>query len=344
MGLVRGVVLPSLRLLVWAVIAVALCVLAFGGDGADTAGTAVVEPSAGLGMQTVSVQPTDIASRIEVTGTVSADPAATVRSTAAGVVTRLHRAVGDTVGPGTPLLDVRVDLEPVEGAATTGPDGAVVQTPPRPRTRTVTVTAGSDGVVASIAVLKDQDVSVGTDVATISPGTLSVAAPLTQSQQFRLLAPPASAQAQARGGPAPFDCVGLTTGAAAAPGTGPGGGPPIDPMTGQLLEPSTAQVTCRVPPGTTVFAGMSVDLTIDTGSAQQVLAVPVSAVLGSVAQGTVWVVGPDGVPVERPVQLGLTDGERVQVTQGLVAGDEVLEFAPVDDAPVDDASGAPGPA
>lgn len=138
----------------------------------------------------------------------------------------MHRAVGDLVGPRTPLLDVRVTLEPAEGTTTTGPDGAVVVSAPRPRTRTVTLTAGNEGTLASLAVLKDQEVSVGTDVATVSPGTLSVSAPMTQSQQFRLLTPPASAQAQARGGPAPFACEGLSTSAATAPAPGPGGGPP----------------------------------------------------------------------------------------------------------------------
>ena len=121
-------------------------------------------------------------------------------------------------------------------------------------------------------------------------------APLTQAQQFRLLKPPATASAQAPGGPAPFDCTDVRTGAAESDSQSPA----IDPYTGMPQETPTAQVTCRVPAGTTVFAGMSVDLTIDTGSAKGVLLVPVSAVLGTVGEGKVWVMGDDGEPEERP--------------------------------------------
>ncbi|HVM29035.1 MAG TPA: hypothetical protein VM433_15360 [Mycobacteriales bacterium] len=339
MAVLRDVVFPGLRLVVWTVIAIALCVLAFGSGGSDgPAPGDPLQPVAGIGDSTVPVELGDIASVIELTGTVSADPAATVKSTAAGVVTRVHRKVGDQVGPATPLVDVRVSVE-TSGGTSVGPDGVPVAAPPVTRSRTVTVPAGSEGVLTTLSVLKDQEVSVGADLATVSPGTLSVSAPLTQDQQFRLLSPPATASAQARGGPAPFVCVDLTTGAAAGAQVGPGGGPPVDPMTGQVLEPSTAQVTCRVPAGTTVFAGMSVELTVDTGSVQQVPVVPVTAVLGSVAEGTVWVVGDDGTSSDRPVKLGLTDGERIQVTEGLAVGDQVLEFAPVDTA-----GARPGPA
>jgi hypothetical protein len=71
-------------------------------------------------------------------------------------------------------------------------------------------------------VLVDQVVAVGDRVAGISPGTLSVTATLTQDDQFRLLAPPSSAQVEAQGGPAPFTCTDLTLGAPAAADSGSG--------------------------------------------------------------------------------------------------------------------------
>ena len=332
-GTLRLIVFPALRLALWSVIAVALCVMAFGSREEASAGNPL-QPSVDLAPTTVMVAPGDIASTIEVTGTVAADPAAIVKSTAAGVVTRLHHAEGDAVEAGTPLLDVKVTLPPVEGTTVTAPDGTVTSTPPRERSRTVTVRAGSASTLATLTVLKDQEVSVGTDVATVSPGTLSVSAPLTQTQQFRLLTPPAVASAQAPGGPAPFECAKLSANAATT------SGPPVpDPYTGMPAEATTAQISCQVPAGTTVFPGMSVDLTIDTGSVQQVLVAPLSAVLGTVSEGTVWVVGPDGAPAERPVKLGLTDGEQVQITEGLVEGDEILEFTLVDS---DDSGAVPG--
>jgi multidrug efflux pump subunit AcrA (membrane-fusion protein) len=271
----------------------------------------------------------DITSSITVTGTVTADPAATVKATATGTVSKVHAKAGAAVKKGTKLFDVRVPLEPTEEKVVTAPDGTVTTTPPRDRFKTVTVTAGSTGRLASLSVLLDQEVSVGTDVATVSPGTLSVNAPLTQAQQFRLLKPPATASAQAPGGPAPFGCTHVRTGAAEDDTEQPA----IDPYTGMPQEASTAQVSCRVPAGTTVFAGMSVDLTIDTGSAKGVLLVPVSAVLGSIGEGKVWVMGEDGEATERAVTLGLTDGEQVEVTKGVAEGDQVLQFTPV---PLDD--------
>lgn len=333
-GFIRSVLFPGLRLIVWTVIAVALSVLAFGGGGsAPSAGP--VEPSAELGRRTITAEPGDISSAIELTGAVAADPVVTVRSTAAGLVSKVHRRVGEQLAPGMPLLDVRVTIEPVAPAPGALPDAA--------RTRTTTVLATSAGTVVSLAVLQQQEVSVGTDLATVSPGTLSVSAPMTQSQQFRLLKPPTTASAQASGGPAPFICGALSTAAAAATAAAGAGAQGVNPYTGQPLEQSTAQVTCRVPPGTTVFAGMSVDLTIDTGAAKQVLVVPVSAVQGTVANGTVWVVADGGEPVARQVKLGLTDGRKVEVTEGLRIGEQLLEFTLVapDDPPSPD--GPQGP-
>jgi len=326
-GVLRQVVLPSLRLLVWVVIAVALCVLAFGRDGAVATGGAL-QPTGGAGGSVVEAERADLTSSLVLTGTVAADPAATVRATAAGTVSRVRAQVGSAVEPGTPLIDVVQTLEPVEQPAVVAPDGTVTQRPARPRTKTVTVTAGSTGTLASLAVLQDQDVAVGTDVATVSPGTLSVTAPLTQAQQFRLLTPPASARAQATGGPAPFDCTDVRTGVPAA-AEGASAQPTTDPYTGMTTTPSTAQATCRVPAGTTVFAGMSVELTLELGTASGALVLPVTAVLGTVERGTAWVVGTDGEPAERELVLGLTDGTRVEVREGITEGEQVLEFAPV---------------
>ena len=61
------------------------------------------------------------------------------------------------------------------------------------------------------------------------------------------------------------------------------------------------------------------------------LVVPVTAVQGSVQQGNVWVVGADGAQEERAVVLGLTDGDQVEVREGLAEGDQVLQFVPVPD-------------
>lgn len=328
MGVVKGVVLPVLRLLVWGVIAVALCVLAFRDDRPVEA-TGPLEPGMGVEDSIVPAALADVASRIELTGTVADDTSLPVRSTAAGTVTKILVEPGDAVDAETPVVQVRVQLDPVPGTTVTAPDGSTTTAPDRPRTRTVTVVAGAVGTLDALAVLLDQEVAVGEDVATVDPGTLTVQAPLTQSQQFRLLTPPAVASAQAPGGPAPFQCEGLRAGAPQDDDAATEQ-PVLDPYSGVPAEQTTAQVTCRVPTGTTVFAGMSVNLTIDVGAVTGAVTVPVTAVLGSVGEGRVWVADPAGGPaVEQAVTLGITDGAVVQVVEGLAEGDEVMEFPPV---------------
>lgn len=329
MGRFRGVVLPILRLMVWIVIAVALCFIAFGGAGSG--GDDALTPEIGSANSTVPVAKGDIHSVIELTGTVEADPAVPVKSTSSGIVTRVRAHRGDMVENGTPLFNVRVELP--AAAPTTDAEGNV--STPEPRYTTRVVRATSTGSLSSLDVLVDQDVSVGAEVGKVSPGSLTVVAPLTQAQQFRLLSPPESAQAQAPGGPAPFECGRVRTAAAEAGGdqNSSDGMPSEDGGSG----PTTAQVKCAVPSGTTVFAGMSVNLTLDTGSATGVLTLPVTAVQGSVGTGKVWTPGSDGgAPVAKDVKLGLTDGSIVQIAEGLAEGEEVLEFAPV---PEDDLEG-----
>ena len=327
------------RLLVWTVIAIALCVIAFG-RGTDASDA--LTPEVGGEQATVKVSKADIRSVIKLVGTVNADPAVKLKATSSGTVSRVRVSAHDAVAVGTPLFDVIVTLTPTTSTST-HPDGTQT-TIEKPRTRTDTVKSTAAGTLAELDVLKGQEVAVGADVASVDPGTLTVKAPLTQTQQFRLLKPPAAAEVQAQGGPAPFTCTGLTM--SAAPQGDPGTSPQqsFDPYaTSSGSGPTTAEISCPVPGGATVFAGMSVDLTVDTGSVAGVLAVPASAVQGSVGSGNVWVLGPNGTPMQKKVSLGLTDGTLVQVTSGLAEGDEVLEFAPVD-GKTPSAAPATGPA
>jgi hypothetical protein len=107
------------------------------------------------------------------------------------------------------LLDVRLEEErdPIVGKDA---DGNPTSTPRDPLVKAVTVTATVAGKVATLDVLKDQVVAVGDVVGSLSLGTLSVTAPLTQADQFRLLSPPSTAEVTVTGGPAPFTCTGLS--------------------------------------------------------------------------------------------------------------------------------------
>ncbi len=332
MRVLRAVVFPGLRLLVWVVIAGALVVLAFRGSGSDsTGGASATPPPVDLESPVVPVLLGTVQNTVTVTGTVAADAAVPVKATAVGTVRRLLVAPGAAVAAGDGLLQITVTTER-DPVTSTDAEGNQVVTERPPLISTVTVPAPLAGTVTTLDVLVDQVVAVGDAVGSVSPGTLSVTAPLTQDDQFRLLTAPATADVTVQGGPAPFVCSGLTLGAPtpAATGTDPGTDPTAGATTG-----TTAR--CAVPAGTPVFPGMAASVAVQAGTATDVLTLPVTAVQGSVQAGNVWVVASDGgEPVQTPVTLGLTDGLLIEVTGGLTEGQSVLEFVPVaDDTLVD---------
>jgi multidrug efflux pump subunit AcrA (membrane-fusion protein) len=195
------------------------------------------------------------------------------------------------------------------------------------------VTAPSAGRLSALDVLVDQIVAVGDKVGAISPGTLSVTATLTQAEQFRLLAPPTTAEVEVQGGPAPFTCTGLVLATAAASAEES----PADGGGAQAPAGGGTTARCAVPAGVTVFAGMGATVRVQAGTAENVLVVPVTAVQGSVQTGNVWVVADDGAEEQRAVTLGLSDGDQIEVREGLAEGEQVLQFVPVpDDNPVQD--------
>ena len=331
MGVVRTIVFPALRLLVWALIAVALLYIAFvRGSGEDT--EAAASPSAVVDPPAAAVVRGDVTNTVSLQGSIQADPATTVKATATGVVGKVRAEVGDDVEKGTPLFTVVVTTEPPPATDPLAPPAA-------PTTRTVTVSATVPGTLATLDVLPQQAVTVGDAVASVSPGTLTVSAPMTQAQQFRLLQPPSTARVTVPGGPGTFECTDLRTG---TPATTPETPDPdagyVDPYADPSSAMTGATVSCAVPAGVQVFAGLSATVDVTAGSATGVLLAPVTAVQGSVGTGTVWLVADDGAQVETQVSLGLTDGQNVEITQGLEEGQQILQFVPGTDTP----AGQPG--
>ncbi|WP_240675420.1 secretion protein HlyD [Cellulomonas endophytica] len=333
----RRIVFPSLRLLVWAVIAVALVRIAFA--GADLSAEAdPLQPGGQLVEPTVEVTTGTVVNTVDVAGSVVADPAVPVKATAAGTVSKLLVGTGQAVDKDATLLEIRTETpqDPVVSF-----DEATGVETIQERAPKVTVTAVKAPVAGTVTLptLVGQEVTIGDEVASLAPGTLSITATLTPEQQYRLLNPPTEAQVTLRGGPAPFTCTGMRIGAAAA-GAGGGAGGGVDPGTGLPAETASGTVSCAVPAGVTAFAGLGADVSITNGQAEGPV-VPVTAVQGSVQSGNVWVVTPELPEGEmRQVGLGLTDGENVQVTSGLEVGEQVLQFIPV----ADDATNCADPA
>lgn len=70
--------------------------------------------------------------------------------------------------------------------------------------------------------------------------------------------------------------------------------------------------------------GMTADVTIATASADDVLSIPTAALESGLGGYTVLVLGADGVPVTRSVEVGLVTDSRAQVSGGLTEGETVV--------------------
>jgi membrane fusion protein, macrolide-specific efflux system len=183
---------------------------------------------------------------------------------------------------------------------------------------------------SSFSALVGQLFSVGDAVGQIAPPSFHVSGSLAPEQLYRLLEQPTEAEVSITGGPAPFTCTGLTITTPLAGQDSSGDGSSSGPT-----------VTCGVPPEIVVFSGLTAQITIAGGVAENVLTVPITAVEGTSETGNVYFVLPDGSTEVRPVSLGLNDGISVEVKTGLAEGDTILEFVP-GAVPIDPSVGGPG--
>lgn len=320
MGIARTWIFPILRMLLVAIIAVALIKLAFFPDRPVEADPA--EPTGTIVEPTVAVTSGTITNDVVIKATVSADPAVPLKSTAAGTVNKIFAAQGAAVAQGDVIFNVKVPIERDPA------DSVDAEGKPKPAIfRYEDVEAPIAGTLSSLAVIEGQEIAVGAAAGNVAPPSFSVSGSLEPAQQYRLLNRPGDASVTITGGPAAFTCTNLRiatplSGSSTEGATSPAGG-----ETGSTGGSGTT-ATCTVPGDVTVFAGLAAEMTIAGGKAENVLVVPTTAVRGAAQSGTVWVSTPEGGAEERPVALGLTDGTQVQITDGLTEGEEILEFAP----------------
>ncbi|WP_247040110.1 hypothetical protein [Arthrobacter rhizosphaerae] len=404
MRVFRRVILPVAWLAVFAVIAVTLVKIAFV-DGLKP-DDAVAGPSAQVAIPVVQAARATVTNSVEIKATVQSDAPVGVRSAAAGVVSHIFLEAGAKVALGERLYQVRTELppEPIEeteqSTTTAGEPGA---SPPRQVARVplytyTDVLAPVSGTLETMTVLLKQQVGVGEVTGTVNPGTFTVSGSVNAAQQYRLLAKPGSALVSVVGGPAPFTCptVILKNNASSdTPATGGGGGlasagggsvgrsvpyaqaggPAGGGSAPEQDNTPTGTLSCAIPSGVEVFAGLGATMTVTAGESANVVTVPLTAVQGSVKDGIVWLApagsvpaaGGDGGPAgpgaagsaagppaeapanaappeQRKVQLGLNDGTVVEIVSGLAEGESVLEFVP--GAPAQEQPGAqfgPGP-
>jgi hypothetical protein len=318
-GITRSYIFPALRIVIWAVIAAALVKIAFAGTELDPPDG--LQATGEISESVLEVGTGTVTNSVTVPASIVADPAVELRATALGKVSAIL-VDGGEVDKGDDLLTIRLE-EPRDPIVSVDEEtGIETVTEQSPRVTITTVEATRAGEL-DLTVLKDQEVSVGEVIGTIAPGTLSAQGSLTPEQQYRLIGASDDAEITLKGGPAPFACKKVTIGA-----TGADAGSELD---GGGEPGGTGTVSCRIPKKVTAFPGQGAEIVIVNGDATDVVVVPTTAVLGTTQTGKVWVTGGEGTSEEREIELGLTDGQQVQVVSGLTAGEQILEFTPVDD-------------
>lgn len=346
--------LTGLKVLLALVVTAALVKLAFFPDSEQTTPTAA---QTGFSVSTplVTVTKADVKSAVDIDGQVVADAPTQVPATSVGTVARLYFDNGATVTSGEPILTIKKtetvtttdngsngsngangssDSKGAGSADSSDSDSKADTTPKTTEKVTyIDVYAPATGTI-NYSVIKDQETTVGTSIASISTGTYSATGTISAAQQYQLTQAPTSATLTIKSGPAPFACNNLKigTGTASAPTNSTAA--PKDTTDASSGDGTTVQVRCAVPADKKVFPGLKATISIAVGEAKGALTVPLTAVQGNYATGKVWVVPDPAKPtktVETTVKLGINDGNQIVVTSGLKEGDSILQFVPGQD-------------
>lgn len=306
---------------VWIIIAISLVKFAFfpstGADQSDQP----LDPNANYGQMTVSPTKADITNTVSVNGNIENDPSTVVKATGAGEVNYIAVADGTYVEAGAMILQVRKE-NISESAPATDAEGNTVPAQPTTTYTYTDITAPASGTL-HLSALLGQEFSIGDQLGTIAPSTYSAVATLNADQLYRIQETPSEATVTITNGPAPFTCSGLKI---------------VTPDTtqkntnqqGENQQSTGIQARCAIPADQKVFPGLGLKMDIVAGSATDVLTLPISAVEGRFQSGFVYIPASDGAgkPEKKPVTLGLTNGEIVEIKEGLTESDSVLEFIP----------------
>lgn len=295
MGLTRRIIFPALRILIWAVIAVALIIIAFRPGGGEKTGAEPLEPGANFTDSLVSPMIGDVENRVSLPGKIMPEAAREITAPVSGTIYRVWVADGEEVETGAPLVVINELLGD-------GTDEDLFAT--------TTVRAGAAGT-ARIEVDHGSAVEAGDVVAIISSGTFIVEVEIEPQQMYQLVDAPGTATVKIPSGPPEFTCTSFTT-----------------QVVEDEEEGARSQARCFVPADVIVFPGLAVTVEVTTDSASEVLLLPITAVEGTVGAGKVWQRDESGELAAIEVILGLTDGEHIEIISGLSETEEVLEFVP----------------
>lgn len=229
--------LTGLKVLLALVVTAALVKLAFFPDSEQTTPTAA---QTGFSVSTplVTVTKADVKSAVDIDGQVVADAPTQVPATSVGTVARLYFDNGAAVTSGEPILTIKKtetvtttdngsngsngangssDSKGTNGSADSSDSDSKADTTPKTTEKVtyIDVYAPTTGTI-NYSVIKDQETTVGTSIASISTGTYSATGTISASQQYQLTQAPTSATLTIKSGPAPFACGNLKIGAGTA--------------------------------------------------------------------------------------------------------------------------------
>ncbi|USR79798.1 efflux RND transporter periplasmic adaptor subunit [Arcanobacterium pinnipediorum] len=331
----RKLIFSILRLIIGAVIAVALTKFAFFPDQETS------KPLVGQGqfvLPTVSAQRGDIKNDTQFEATVLRDESKAVKSTAEGEIVHFFVADGAQVEQGAPLLQVKTTVTEQIMAPAAKSEDSEDERDSEPSTVTSVsynnVVAPIAGTVHFDAIIK-QHVTYNDPVGTIVPASFHATVNVTPDQLYALQSIPQEAQLAIANGPAPFTCTNLrTTSVKSASQSGDG-----------ISQGSSPVLICDIPGDQTVFDGIKATLNIAGEQVTDALLLPVTAVEGRFREGKVYLPMQDitDEPTAVVVKLGINDGKRVVITEGLDEQTEVLEFVPRKSQESDDSEVPPYP-
>lgn len=314
---------PIIKGILAIAVVAALVKIAFFGDNGPDPDT----PTGEAFVSTVQPQKADIVNTVQFDGTIQRPTAVPSRIPLNGNIQEVFVKEGQMVEYGQVIASIKQETprEPVQN-----PDGSITERDPV--VRWADFTADASGRITSLTVLPEQSVSIGEVGAQITPSSLMVRGDLAAAQLYRLKERPNQATVTIIDGPAPFTCTDLAIGesgqqqnaqnAQNANDNPAGAADPGVDGAGQ----SATQVSCRIPPQVEAYPGVKVKVSIEAGRAEGALTVPVTAVKGGSDEGKVVVVNEDGTERDQPVKLGLSDGERVQILEGISESDTIREF------------------
>ncbi|WP_435107612.1 peptidase M23 [Nocardiopsis synnemataformans] len=312
-----------------------LLVSRLGGPGAgEDAGTQ--QAALDVGGAPVEVVMGEVSSVLVLDAVVRAEPGETVEARNGGTVSHLWVGEGAEVDHGAPIVNVRV---PAGDAPVTGEGGEVTDAP---ATEEITLYAPAAGTVSGLEdVLVGDVLEPGAVVAKVAPEAFRAVASIPPNDLYRFYEDPGDILLQIDQGPPAAACEFLSLGTAGGGGAVPEAGGGEDAGgDGSGGSGGGAELACRVPADLEVFEGVLGQLSVSTGAAANALIVPVTAVRGTAGSGEVVVVGEDGTEETHEVELGVSDGSSVEVTEGLSVGERVLDPIPLD--PRFDVPGAHG--